>query len=100
MMVRFLLIVTFCALVLPGISASAGETSATNENLPPVISSQCTAAESAEAGKALNAACCKTCRKGKACGNSCISRSKTCHQPPGCACDGARPESEDDDFTL
>jgi len=24
----------------------------------------------------------------KACGNSCISRSYTCHQPPGCACDG------------
>lgn len=34
------------------------------------------------------AACCKICRAGKACGNSCISRSKTCHQPPGCACDG------------
>jgi hypothetical protein len=32
-------------------------------------------------------ACCKTCRKGKACGDSCISRNKTCHQPPGCACD-------------
>ena len=35
-----------------------------------------------------NAACCKTCRKGKACGNSCISRSKTCRKSPGCACDG------------
>ena len=33
------------------------------------------------------AVCCKTCRKGKACGNSCISRSKTCSKPPGCACD-------------
>lgn len=32
--------------------------------------------------------CCKICTKGKACGNSCISRSYTCHQPPGCACDG------------
>ncbi len=30
--------------------------------------------------------CCKVCSKGKACGNSCISRDKTCHQPPGCAC--------------
>ncbi len=30
--------------------------------------------------------CCKTCRKGKACGNSCISRDKTCTRPPGCAC--------------
>jgi hypothetical protein len=31
--------------------------------------------------------CCKICHKGKACGNSCISRDKSCHQPPGCACD-------------
>jgi len=30
--------------------------------------------------------CCKICTKGKACGDSCISRSYTCHQPPGCAC--------------
>ena len=32
--------------------------------------------------------CCKICRKGKACGNSCINRDYQCHQPPGCACDG------------
>lgn len=32
------------------------------------------------------AACCKTCSKGKPCGNSCIARNKRCHQPPGCAC--------------
>ncbi|MCA9381522.1 hypothetical protein KC678_04610 [Candidatus Dojkabacteria bacterium] len=31
--------------------------------------------------------CCKHCSKGKACGDSCISRDKVCHQPPGCACD-------------
>ena len=31
--------------------------------------------------------CCKICRKGKACGNSCIRRSYTCRKPPGCACD-------------
>lgn len=30
--------------------------------------------------------CCKYCSKGKPCGDSCISGSKTCHQPPGCAC--------------
>jgi hypothetical protein len=34
------------------------------------------------------AQCCKICKKGKACGNSCISRSYTCRKPPGCACDG------------
>lgn len=31
--------------------------------------------------------CCKVCSKGKACGDSCISRSYTCHRAPGCACD-------------
>lgn len=31
--------------------------------------------------------CCKVCRKGKACGDSCISREKTCHKGKGCACD-------------
>lgn len=32
-------------------------------------------------------ACCKLCRKGQACGNSCISRRYTCRKPKGCACD-------------
>ncbi len=32
--------------------------------------------------------CCKVCSTGKACGDSCISRSYTCHKAPGCACDG------------
>lgn len=35
-----------------------------------------------------DAACCKVCRKGKACGDSCISRSYQCHKGRGCACDG------------
>ena len=30
--------------------------------------------------------CCKVCSKGKACGNTCISRSYTCHKGRGCAC--------------
>ena len=36
----------------------------------------------------MQAACCKVCRKGQACGDSCISRSYTCHVGVGCACDG------------
>jgi len=32
--------------------------------------------------------CCKVCRKGKACGDSCIAKSKTCTKSPGCACNG------------
>ena len=31
-------------------------------------------------------ACCKKCTKGQPCGNSCISASAKCKQPPGCAC--------------
>ena len=30
--------------------------------------------------------CCKRCNKGKACGNSCISKSYTCRKGKGCAC--------------
>jgi hypothetical protein len=36
--------------------------------------------------------CCKTCRKGKACGDTCIARDKDCTEPKGCACD----EPDDD----
>lgn len=37
------------------------------------------------------AVCCKTCRKGKACGDSCIRADYRCTKPPGCACDGVKP---------
>lgn len=36
----------------------------------------------------LNVQCCKVCKKGKACGDSCISRDYACHKGAGCACDG------------
>ena len=50
---------------------------------------QATTSETVQLGGSEAAqACCKICSKGKACGNSCISRDKQCHQPPGCACDG------------
>lgn len=32
--------------------------------------------------------CCRTCKKGKACGDSCIAQASNCTKPPGCACDG------------
>jgi len=32
--------------------------------------------------------CCRICRQGKACGDTCISRQDTCHVGQGCACDG------------
>jgi hypothetical protein len=30
--------------------------------------------------------CCKVCTNSQACGDGCISKSYTCHKPPGCAC--------------
>lgn len=32
--------------------------------------------------------CCKICRKGKPCGDTCISKKKACRSPKGCACAG------------
>jgi hypothetical protein len=32
--------------------------------------------------------CCKICTTGKACGDTCIARDKTCRVGAGCACDG------------
>ena len=34
----------------------------------------------------VSQSCCKYCRKGYACGNTCIARNKTCHVGAGCAC--------------
>ena len=75
----------FAALILFTASAPGQETSpCPTRDLQTVLPSK-----SVATGGALQmAACCKICRKGKACGNSCISRSKKCTKPPGCACDG------------
>ncbi len=32
--------------------------------------------------------CFKICKKGKACGDTCIKKTYTCTKPPGCACNG------------
>lgn len=32
--------------------------------------------------------CCKTCKKGKPCGDSCIAADIKCTRPKGCACAG------------
>ena len=42
----------------------------------------------ARAARPAQRNCCRTCRKGKACGDSCIARNKTCSKGPGCACNG------------
>jgi hypothetical protein len=38
-------------------------------------------------GRQVTAAnCCKYCKKGKPCGDTCIAQDKVCHVGPGCAC--------------
>lgn len=32
--------------------------------------------------------CCKVCKKGKACGDSCIAKTSRCNKTGGCACNG------------
>lgn len=39
-------------------------------------------------GTAYAQSCCKVCKKGKACGDSCIARDKRCTKGKGCACNG------------
>lgn len=39
-----------------------------------------------ECASAPDAICCKTCKKGKACGDTCIAKDDVCDKPKGCAC--------------
>lgn len=77
----FILALIICATVIANPARSDNVTTA----IEPVANGEITLKR--DAAKQLTQACCKICRKGKACGNSCISRSKTCEKPPGCACD-------------
>ena len=91
----------FSKLILPAVLALAvagtGHASPVNPLQTPWVGTQ--ASVQLDAGdqslrnrlsptKLWNAACCKVCRKGKACGNSCIKKSYNCSKGNGCACDG------------
>ena len=69
MMFRTLLVATILTLTTPSLA----------EDAPAALASP-------PAGQTEE--CCKVCRKGKACGDTCIARDKTCRVGPGCACDG------------
>lgn len=45
-------------------------------------------APASEATELAPRVCCRICKKGKVCGDSCIARDKKCNKPRGCACDG------------
>jgi hypothetical protein len=39
-------------------------------------------------GDRASGPCCRVCREGKPCGDSCIAKTETCHKGGGCACGG------------
>ncbi|MBK1634395.1 hypothetical protein [Rhodovulum adriaticum] len=79
MSIRAFLLAVTVTFAAGGAGAQAAATAGTD---------QATALRSLYGSHLIKAACCKVCRKGKACGDTCISRSYTCRKPPGCACDG------------
>ena len=89
MVVRVLVVLV---LLLSPIPTFAADTASTQS---PAIE-QCAEAADTQDDFQL-AVCCKHCKKGKACGESCISRNKTCHTPPGCACDSVRSDDQPDE---
>lgn len=54
--------------------------------VPPMISAATVPSTTACSG--VTGGCCKVCTKGKACGDICIARNKTCQVVAGCACNG------------
>lgn len=50
----------------------------------PTLATACKSADASGPGSG----CCKVCTTGKACGDTCIQRSDTCHVGSGCACNG------------
>ena len=83
-------LVLAAALLLPG-----PVTAQPSEGSPSLLLERLLERDGAEAGDPttqLSQRCCKTCRKGKACGDSCIAREKTCGKPAGCACDVQPPQ--------
>ena len=51
-------------------------------------SSSSSGGSSSSSSGSNNTNCCKTCKTGKACGDSCISKKYRCTKPVGCACNG------------
>jgi hypothetical protein len=59
---------------------------------------------SGSSGGSGTSGCCKACSKGKACGDSCISKTKTCNVGAGCACNASKSalkfEVNNDDLDI
>jgi len=78
------MVALICAMAMPAVADELGEVSERLVNPEGLEYRLMTLG----ADQIVSQSCCKTCRKGKACGDSCISRNKTCRAGRGCACDG------------
>lgn len=54
--------------------------------VPPLPQQTLDLDEALESPEPGSRTCCRICKKGTPCGDGCISRAKTCAEPPGCAC--------------
>ncbi len=75
------------------LAASAAAAAPSPDTRPEPAPPETTAAQTRLAQAPRPPGCCRTCSAGKACGDSCIARDKTCNKGPGCACnaDGSPP---------
>ena len=84
------LIILFCLISIPTISDGHNENIQKQkvENLYQFLNTETNQPSQLLENKESSRACCKICKKGKACGDSCISKKYICRKPPGCACNG------------
>ena len=92
----FLIAVAAIVFSAPAINLNPAAATDQGDSFSQILSSlRTTRAHSLTAqGRATSDQCCKICRQGKACGDTCISRQDVCHVGPGCACDGQRYSTE------
>jgi hypothetical protein len=70
----------------PNLAGSTALTRLQEASVPPHAPTPAAQPTTQPAAQPAQRSCCRVCRTGKACGNSCINRSYTCRQGPGCAC--------------
>ena len=73
-----LVLAVLAGLIVGVLVASTADASALDRGAP-AEALQCTPREQ----------CCRVCNRGRACGDSCISRDRQCHVGRGCACDAS-----------
>jgi hypothetical protein len=89
---KLVFLVTFAAVLFAGPAVHSNRSTAASQgaNFIQILESSRSARvhDSSDPSSQASGECCKICTRGKACGNTCISRDDICRVGPGCACDG------------